>query len=224
MPQIKVSERTKKELERLKSERFKGLSFSDIILHLIRKFEEKDEKAPEMKWITTKYAGKCARCGREIQIGERVLWAPGTLVCFECGMKSYADDKVFQKYVILAEIKAAVKGAKKELERLGGEIKQKREELERLKAEIRDNKALAEKMREAMVLLDGFLEPWWVKRAEERGELERRKIELYEKLLSVMKEIFDMLIALGPALGVPEPETPNFDLRKRRRAKARARW
>ena len=198
MPQIKVSEKTKAELERLKSERFKGLSFSDIILHLIKKFEEKDEKAPEMKWITTKLPGKCARCGREIPIGSRCLWAPGTLVCFNCAMESYADDKVFQKYLLLAELKAAKKGLEKELE-------QKAKRVRELEAQIR---ALVGRVDLAKMLIEldklaRKIDIWIdITNSEIRGQL----MKILDGILAAMEAIHEVQ-------GIPPP----LELKVRRR-------
>jgi len=196
MPQIKVSERVKSELERLKDERFKGLSFSDIIHHLIKKFEEKDERAPEMKWITTKLPGRCARCGREIPIGSRCLWAPGVLVCFNCAMENYADDKVFQKYLLLAELKAAEKGIKKELEAQARKVR----ELEARAQELLRKIDLIELLRKLDKMLERVdIYASWVRDEELRREL----MELFNGIIVAMEAIHEVQgLPIPPALKV----------------------
>ena len=135
-------------------------------------------------------------------------------------MKSYADDKVFQKYLLLVELKAAKKGAEKELKRLGEEIRQRREELRKLKSEIKDCRELLDKMALVMDIMDGWLN-WEARHRElEPDERERRKIELMEKLLEVMSEVWELLVAIAPELREEEPEY----VRRKRRAKAVARW
>ena len=135
MPLIKISERVKKRLEKLKKE-LKCSSLAEVIEALIKGIKE-PEQAPELKKIITSKAAKCARCGAEIPIGATCWWSPpDTFVCYNCVLAHAHDEKVFKKHVELKELEAAIKGARKELDTILAEITTKKQELARLRAEI----------------------------------------------------------------------------------------
>ncbi len=45
------------------------------------------------RWIVTRYAGKCAKCGQKIGKGERAFYRPRnrTMTCATCGEEEAAE-------------------------------------------------------------------------------------------------------------------------------------
>ena len=81
-----------------------------------------EKKPPSLKQIITKYKGKCARCGRDIEIGEIAFWGSGILVCYECFMRAsgHLSDvkKALKAYAEYKKAKALAQEARAQLDEL----------------------------------------------------------------------------------------------------------
>jgi len=88
--------------------------------------QEKEEVG--LKQIITKYAGKCSKCGREIQVGEIAFWGKGVLLCYDCFMQQNAQfatqegKAIYRYYKQLRKLRALIAESKSELEALQSRI------------------------------------------------------------------------------------------------------
>lgn len=78
--------------------------------------------SPSLRQIITKFAGKCTKCGKQIDVGEIAYWAQGILICIECYYKasSHIGDakKALKAYAAYKRYKVLALQAQKELDEL----------------------------------------------------------------------------------------------------------
>jgi len=106
-----------------------GISKKEAIEQAIQLLLGKQEKEEVgLKQIVTKFAGKCSKCGREIQVGEIAFWGKGVLVCFDCYMQQnlqYASAEgkaIYRYYKQLRKLRALIALSKQELESLQSKV------------------------------------------------------------------------------------------------------
>jgi len=89
---------------------------------------EKEKEEAGLKQIITKYAGKCSKCGRDIQVGEIAFWGKGVLLCYDCFMQQNAQfatqegKAIYRYYKQLRKLRALIAESKNELEALQSRI------------------------------------------------------------------------------------------------------
>jgi len=106
-----------------------GISKKEAIEQAIQLLLGKQEKEEVgLKQIITKYAGKCSKCGREIQVGEIAFWGKGVLLCYDCFMQQNAQfatqegKAIYRYYKQLRKLRALIALSKQELEQLQSKV------------------------------------------------------------------------------------------------------
>lgn len=99
-----------------------NISLSNFLRKAVEHFLicKKAEETPSLKLIITKYKGKCSKCGREVSVGEWVLWGRSShgsiLICDDC-MPVGSDKKLLNRHLKAREMEMLLKALKKEVEK-----------------------------------------------------------------------------------------------------------
>ena len=120
-------------IERIKEEaNLRGLSQKDLVIKALEHFFacKKAEEIPSLKEIITIYKGKCSRCGRVINVGERALWGKthegSVLLCSECQINSETDKTIVRRLIKRRRLEREIKALQNQLDYLAGEYESKR--------------------------------------------------------------------------------------------------
>jgi len=146
---------------------------------------DESRRIPTLKEIAVKYRGRCSKCGRIIEVGEKALWGVDEqkrtiLICIDCQIENETDKAIVSRLI-----------KKRRLER---EIKALNNQLKILASKYEEYKFLDDFNR-AYNLLRTYHKLFTefqneVGRFSAKEEIERieRMIELLRKMMEIMKD------------------------------------
>ncbi|RLC36475.1 hypothetical protein DRH29_04505 [candidate division Kazan bacterium] len=112
-------------IDRIKEEaKTRGISQKELIQKALEHFFvcSKAEENPSLKEIITLYKGKCAKCGKTINIGERALWGKtkegSILICTSCQINSETDKDIVKRLVKRQRLERQIKALRNQLKTL----------------------------------------------------------------------------------------------------------
>ena len=110
-----------------------GITQKELIVRALNQYfnpSTTKEETPTLKEIITIYKGKCSKCGRVIQVGERALWGKtpqgSILICADCQINSESDKVIVKRLIKRRKLERQIKALQNQLDYLASEYESKR--------------------------------------------------------------------------------------------------
>ena len=118
-------------INKIKTEaNIRGLSQKDLIVKALEHFFicNKAEEIPTLKEIITKYKGKCSKCGRIVDVGEKALYGKtkdgSILICLDCQIGMESDKTIVRRLLKLRKLDREIKALQNQKEQLLNEYEE----------------------------------------------------------------------------------------------------
>ena len=90
---------------------------------------DESRRIPTLKEIITKYRGRCSKCGRIIEVGEKALWGvdeqKGTiLICIDCQIENETDKAIVSRLIKKRRLEREIKALNNQLKILASKYEE----------------------------------------------------------------------------------------------------
>ena len=162
-----------------------GITQKELIVRALNQYfnpSTTKEETPTLKEIITIYKGKCSKCGKIINVGERALWGKtpqgSILICADCQIDSESDKTIVKRLIKRRKLDRQIKALQNQLDWLAQQYETQQFILDHQKAV------------EAISELHKFFTEYQTYLSKWSKEEEQKKIS---KMLEKLKQILSIL-------------------------------